>query len=751
MLSGVKFIPRDQIKEQGKNEDSVEKPGTRGKEKRSKVKRKARYSGSDDDDHELERIEKGSRRKKWYSSEDSSSSDSDESDVEDRRKHRKKKSRRRERESDGMVHSSKKEKHRMDGKSRSKERISDDDISEGAFDEQEIVRKEMGLEWMLRPEDRIGRRPTVSTEDEPPEASKEEELKKVNPKELNPYLRDNGTGYPEEGSAKSTGDNLLSSSVGDGGASWRLKALKRAREQAAREGRKLEEVVAERWGSLGQLTVSVSSRSVAASHAHLSAIKSRKRGSAEEENTGGDEQNRREFQKGARDYLKDVSVRNTGMRKPNMDNRLSWGKRKGPNVSVEDASLISETASRLNMFSNDGSFMEKILQKQTNVAASSSVGEREPVMHEVSEPSEVVREILKEGLSANQLAAKALQLRLKGKHDDAQKLMDEVENLKSKEQTDRGDSLKVERKGSSSRHMSRDISSQRKKEDDADMHLARTIMQNKQYSISGQEEDEYGFEVARKKSARKKDAESNSKANQPSALSRRLMTQQERCLFCFENPNRPKHLVVSIANFTYLMLPQQQPVVPGHCCIVTAQHESSTRTVDNNVWDEIRNFKKCLIMLFAKQDKEVVFLETVMHLAQQRRHCLVECVPLPKDAAKEAPLYFKKAIDEAEDEWSQHNAKRLIDTSEKGLRASIPKDFPYFHVEFGLSKGFVHVIDDEQQFKSSLGLNVIRGMLQLPEEDMYRRRRGESVEAQRQAVTSFARDWEPFNWTKHLQ
>ena len=112
---------------------------------------------------------------------------------------------------------------------------------------------------------------------------------------------------------------------------------------------------------------------------------------------------------------------------------------------------------------------------------------------------------------------------------------------------------------------------------------------------------------------------------------------------------------------------------------------------------------------------------------------------------------FLQAIDEAEDEWSQHNAKKLIDTSEKGLRGSIPKDFPYFHVEFGLNKGFVHVIDDEKQFKSSLGLDVIRGMLRLPEEDMHRRRRHESAEAQKQAVVNFARDWEPFDWTKQLE
>ncbi|KAI8562725.1 hypothetical protein RHMOL_Rhmol03G0056600 [Rhododendron molle] len=40
----------------------------------------------------------------------------------------------------------------------------------------------------------------------------------------------------------------------------------------------------------------------------------------------------------------------------------------------------------------------------------------------------------------------------------------------------------------------------------------------------------------------------------------------------------------------------------------------------------------------------------------------------------------------------------------KGLRGSVPKDFPYFHVEFGLNKGFVHVIDDEQKFKANFGL-----------------------------------------------
>lgn len=163
----------------------MEKPGSHGKEKRSKAKRRARYSGSDDDNDEFEKIAKGSRRKKWYSSEECLSSGSESSDVKDMRERGKKKSRRRRsrkkyssndssdaEESDGLGHSNKKQKHQKMDKSRNrKERISDD-----AFDDREIVRKEMGLEWMLRPDDRTGRKPAVRTEDAPPEASKEEEV-----------------------------------------------------------------------------------------------------------------------------------------------------------------------------------------------------------------------------------------------------------------------------------------------------------------------------------------------------------------------------------------------------------------------------------------------------------------------------------------------------------------------------------------------------------------------------------------------
>ncbi|XP_035542899.1 CWF19-like protein 2 isoform X1 [Juglans regia] len=766
MLSGLKFIPRDKI-ERAQNDDSdnslkEKKKSTSRKAKDGMKTKSSRYSSSDDED--IQRIKKRSSKKKWYSSDEYSSgesagnSDEEENNGRDKRKSRSKGKRGKgEILGDDSDRSKKKSRHREDRRRKSKDRgdredITAEDLSESdegtthSMKEMEIVRKEMGLEWMLRPAERRVERPVV-TVDNHSEETPTEEINKVHPKELNPYLKDNGSGYPEDiNRSKTSGDQLLSSVVGDGGASWRLKALKRAQEQAAREGRRLEEVVEERWDSLGQLAVSVASRSAAPSRAHLRAINDRKRG---EQRTGSDNQSETVTKKGHdRHDLKDVPFQHHKMREPKVRDSLSWGRRKNQNMSSKDAGLISSAVSSLNRFANDGSFIHTALRQQNNDPVGSVEGnmEMEFASSQMKQSGEGIG-VANDALSANQLAAKAIQLRMKGKHEEADKLLQEAEEIKAKQGA--GDnSIRLQNEGNSSRYIMQDRSVRRKKdEDDADMHLARNIMHNKQFTTYGQADDEYDFDDGPSRKAQKKGGGNEQKVTQKNM---RLLTQQERCLFCFENPKAPKHLIVSIAQFTYLMLPHWQPIVPGHCCIVPLQHESATRIVEDNVWEEIRNFKKCLIMMFAKQEKDVVFLETVMSLAQ-RRHCLIECIPLPREIAQQAPLYFKKAIDEAEDEWSQHNAKKLIDTSQKGLRGSIPKNFPYFHVEFGLYKGFVHVIDDEKQFKSSLGLNVIRGMLQLPEEDMHRRRRYESIEVQREAVKSFVRDWEPFDWTKQLR
>ncbi|XP_037461947.1 CWF19-like protein 2 [Triticum dicoccoides] len=340
-----------------------------------------------------------------------------------------------------------------------------------------------------------------------------------------------------------------------------------------------------------------------------------------------------------------------------------------------------------------------------------------------------------------QQAAEVLRLRMKGKHEEADQLSRETEAVLQDQGTS-VDEPRHEKGRSSIRHTIKHAiaAESRKGEENADLHATNIIIQNKHYDMSRCVEDEYE-DLGDAPRSKSRDARVEKKSTH-----RHILTQKERCLYCFENPSR---LVVAVGNFTYLMLPQFDPVVRGHCLILPLQHEPATRATDSGAWEEIPNFKKCLLKMFLQQGKDVIFLETVVGLAKQRRHCMIECIPVPCEVSHKAPMYFKKAIDEAEEEWSQHEAKKLIRTS-GDLRQVIPENFAYFHVEFGLDRGFVHVIDDEGKFSAGFGLDVIRGVLRLPAQGMDRRPRHVPMDDQKKAIAGFVKDWGPFDWTKQL-
>jgi hypothetical protein len=128
---------------------------------------------------------------------------------------------------------------------------------------------------------------------------------------------------------------------------------------------------------------------------------------------------------------------------------------------------------------------------------------------------------------------------------------------------------------------------------------------------------------------------------------------------CLGNDNkRDKHLHVAYGNSAYLMLPARGRLVPGHCVIAPIAHCDSSRNVDEGTWEEMRNFKKCLVLMFAKQGEECCFIETVRSGSggsggggglgarfagsggssvagnPKLPHTFVECVPLPRDVAE---------------------------------------------------------------------------------------------------------------------
>lgn len=302
-----------------------------------------------------------------------------------------------------------------------------------------LTREDAGLDWMTRPAlpgkpiasdsapAAAGVRPEAlddatklpGGETKPPSSSKE----------LNPYWKAGGEGLPPEAEPQRGGvRQKLRSGIGDGGASWRLKALKRAQEAAAREGKNLNEVVQERWDSLGQLTASVASGRAAPAYAHRFAQKNRERKigdgrpsdvenekvqngggqpsaeskeegrseedkrpegdkrSAEHRSSGArdrraDEQRRPEGDKRSREhrrseapqdrgYLRDVKSEKSQMRRPSEGASLSWRSRERVrSMRPADAAVMREAAAAMNQFPDDGSFLAKFQKEAEQTGA----------------------------------------------------------------------------------------------------------------------------------------------------------------------------------------------------------------------------------------------------------------------------------------------------------------------------------------------------------------------------------------------
>jgi len=83
------------------------------------------------------------------------------------------------------------------------------------------------------------------------------------------------------------------------------------------------------------------------------------------------------------------------------------------------------------------------------------------------------------------------------------------------------------------------------------------------------------------------------------------------------------------------------------------------------------------------------------------------------------------------------------------LRASLPKIFPYFYVEFTLDSGYAHIVEDERDFPEYFGREIIASMLNLSPRKLKHSKR-ETMEEQQNRVSSFVNKWNKHDWTKLL-
>lgn len=247
----------------------------------------------------------------------------------------------------------------------------------------------------------------------------------------------------------------------------------------------------------------------------------------------------------------------------------------------------------------------------------------------------------------------------------------------------------------------------------------------------------------------------------------------DRCPLCYhDDTNKPPLApVVSLATRVYLTLPTEPEIVSpakgtvGGACIVPLQHRVNLLECDDDEWEEIRNFMKCLKRMYHDQGRDVVFYENAA-APQRRRHAAMEMVPLPRGLAADAPAFFKEAILSQAASWSQH--RPLIDTLARArstgngggsggagglgklsFRRSIAKEAPYFHVWFDLDGGLGHVVEDEDHWPKGdlFARETLGGMLDAPLDVVRKQGRWATGAATNERVERFRTAWRKWDWT----
>merc|ERR1719440_476148 len=128
-------------------------------------------------------------------------------------------------------------------------------------------------------------------------------------------------------------------------------------------------------------------------------------------------------------------------------------------------------------------------------------------------------------------------------------------------------------------------------------------------------------------------------------------------------------------------------------------------------------------------------------------HCTVVAYPVDLPILSQARSFFKKALDEAENEFETTH-KKVIETSAKGgVRAAIPKNFPYVHIDFALGGGYAHVVEEASEFPEKFAQQTIAGMCELTILD----RAYSTKEQHQEATKSFKEKFrKEFDWTQSL-
>lgn len=547
---------------------------------------------------------------------------------------------------------------------------------------------------------------------------------KISEKELNPYVKTHGSLQPKDSVESSLSDKSdKQRKRSSGGSKWRAMKIKRILEQAEREKKPIEEVALLRYNSLEDFYDDLKEKEELEISGSLGSVSSR---SNRNSHVSSERYNSRKDRERKAQRIEEAR-RNSDFEKK----RESLVFSASPSLGSQESSLSSES-------------------EQVKVSDADSTLSR-PAMPEQA--------------SLNKLKAQELRDQLFGSVDSdrIETLANSVKNPNSTSSANsqetlpnfdiRGNYVDVGRKGKRKASSSSNADAGEKNESsvkellrmeksneyDMNTDFARMIKKN---PIQDDARSDY-LEANSSNYAKVKYADESKKRRKAIQNYSKTQSILEKCWYCLNEQKMPDTPTISIGLRVYLTLPMQQPLVRGHCYIIPMEHHLTSLECDDDEWDEIENFMKCLIRAFHARGKGVVFFESSMYFRKQR-HAFIEAVPVPYDKYDQCPGYFKQALLSADEEWSQH--KKIIDTRKHGFRKSLVQNLPYFHVWFGMEPTYGHVIEDEDSWSPYFAKEILGNILDCTH-DRWRRPKMMDYNEREKQKQKFLNAYAAYDWT----
>ncbi|KAK0647689.1 Pre-mRNA-splicing factor cwf19 [Lasiodiplodia hormozganensis] len=690
-------------------------------------------SRSRDRDHRSKDSERRHHHRHHHSSKHHSSRDKDD-DHESRHKHKRSRrddddhrSSRRHRDDDrDDEHRSSRRRHHERNRSRSP-RADDEDahLEKGAMDapptEDTLDNRLADAEasslkrdsWMEAPSamdvDYVQRR--KEPEPDKTKATKKDYDLKIHDKELNQHLRDLQEGKEDTSLVEEPAQHEVSYTFGDNGSQWRMTKLKNVYREAKESGRLVDDIALERFGSLRDFD------DAREEETELERRATYGKDYVGKEKPSGELYQERKMKAGVR--RDSIPSRNEVPELP--QGQIVQEKPPSAKAAVMDATSLNRLRAKMMKAKLKGGPEAEKLEAEYNAAMAGAANRKEP-------------EVVVLGAMENRMLASR-----KG----------EVKDIDNKRGRERG--LVEENEDMSIEDMVRQERRTRGQQGGEGYRLAETIAKDAKFDNDLDYMDENAGKLA--KHVQKSNINLRNTAISDFQKMNRIL---DSCPLCHhEDTNTPPVApVVSLATRVYLTLPTEPEISEGGACIIPIQHRINLLECDDDEWEEIRNFMKCLIRMYHDQGRDVIFYENAAS-PHRKHHAALNAVPIPYDLGETAPAFFREAILSADEEWTQHT--KLIDTAKKSregmgrtaFRRSIAKEMPYFHVWFELDGGMGHIVEDANRWPKGdlFARETLGGMLDVGPEVIKRQGRWHRNDRR---VEGFRKMWKKFDWTRVL-